>query len=244
MRGSTPSSNLAVVEPVQRETLNDRVYRALRKLIVSGGFAPGVAFTLRALAAALGTSEMPVRDAIRRLVTEGGLEMLPSRKVAVPFIGLEQYEEILRVRMLLEGEAAQIAARSITAGELLEIERIQRDLRAAKSPTKQDIAAANQQFHYVIYAAARLPLLTAMIETLWLRSGPTLHHLPIEISTREIIAQHERVLAALRAHDEGAAREAMVADLKRGGERILAELRKRARGGSPPRHERPFERDT
>jgi DNA-binding GntR family transcriptional regulator len=228
MSDERPKTVLSAVEPVQRETLNDRVYRELRRLIVSGGFAPGAAFTLRALSAALGTSEMPVRDAIRRLVAERALEMLPNRKVAVPAIGLRHFEEIMRVRLLLEAEAAQIAADAMTPAELAEIEEIHRSLRALKSPTKQDIAAANQRFHYAIYAASRMTLLSSMIDTLWLRTGPTLHHLPIEISKVEIIAQHERVLEALRARNGLAARQAMVADLKAGGERIRAELRKTA----------------
>jgi len=222
-----PSDSLSLVAPVQRETLNDRVYRELRKLIISGGFAPGVAFTLRTLSAALGTSEMPVRDAIRRLVTEGGLEMRPNRKVAVPLIGLAQYEEILRIRVALEGEAAEIAAEAMLPAELAALDEIQHGLEGLTTATKAALAAANQRFHYVIYGAARLPLLLGMIETLWLRSGPTLHHLPIAVSQAEIIEQHRRVIEALRSSDPAAARRALVADLNAGGERILAELRRR-----------------
>ena len=226
MSQAVPAAALTLVEPVQRETLNDRVYGELRKLIISGGFAPGVGFTLRSLSGALGTSEMPVRDAIRRLVTEGGLEVLPNRKVAVPSVSLADYEDILQVRLLLEGEAAERAAASISDAELAQLAVLQDSLRAQKSPTKADIAAANQQFHYVIYGAAHSPLLLSMIESLWLRSGPTLHHLPIAMSHVEIIVQHGRVLAALRARDRQATRDALVADLNAGGERILSELRK------------------
>jgi DNA-binding GntR family transcriptional regulator len=228
MNQAIPAAVLTVVEPVQRETLNDRVYGELRKLIVSGGFAPGVGLTLRALSAALGTSEMPVRDAIRRLVTEGGLEVLPNRKVAVPAISRADYADILQVRLLLEGEAAERAAASIGDAELAQLAALQDGLRAQKSPTKADIAATNQQFHYVIYGAAHSPLLLSMIESLWLRSGPTLHHLPIAMSQAEIIVQHDRVLAALRARDRQEARDALVADLRTGGERILGELGKLA----------------
>jgi DNA-binding GntR family transcriptional regulator len=86
---------------VERETLNDRVYREMRTMIMSGGFEPGSELTLRALAQALQVSLMPVRDAISRLVVERALEMLPNRTVIVPEITADRFLEIRRVRLLL-----------------------------------------------------------------------------------------------------------------------------------------------
>ncbi len=102
------------INAVERETLNDRVYRELRTMIMSGGFEPGAELTLRALAQALKVSLMPVRDAIGRLVAERALEMLPNRKVIVPEITIDGFLEIRRVRILLEGEAAALACQHIT----------------------------------------------------------------------------------------------------------------------------------
>ncbi len=84
------------INAVERETLNDRVYRELRTMIMSGGFEPGAELTLRALAQALKVSLMPVRDAIGRLVAERALEMLPNRKVIVPEITIDGFLEIDR----------------------------------------------------------------------------------------------------------------------------------------------------
>ena len=61
------------ISPVERETLNDRVYRELKNSIMTGAFKPGAELTLRSVAEALGTSFMPVRDAMRRLVTNVAL---------------------------------------------------------------------------------------------------------------------------------------------------------------------------
>ena len=74
------------IGPIERETLNDRVYRELKNSIMAGAFKPGAELTLRSVAEALGTSFMPVRDAMRRLVTERGLEMRPSRTIAIPIL--------------------------------------------------------------------------------------------------------------------------------------------------------------
>src|SRR5690606_26080621 len=65
---------------------NSLVYRELRNAIMSGAIMPGTTVTIRALAKALGTSQMPAREALRRLVAEHALEMLPNRTVKLPVV--------------------------------------------------------------------------------------------------------------------------------------------------------------
>src|SRR3974390_1071109 len=95
---------------LERETLNDRVYRELKNSIMAGAFKPGSELTLRSVAEALGTSFMPVRDAMRRLVAERALEMRPSRTIAIPVLSADEFLELRRIRLLLEGEAVALAA--------------------------------------------------------------------------------------------------------------------------------------
>ena len=74
------------VSKLERETLHDRAYLELKKAIMSGAIRPGATITIRAMATALGTSPMPVREALRRLVAERALEMLPTRSVTLPLM--------------------------------------------------------------------------------------------------------------------------------------------------------------
>jgi DNA-binding GntR family transcriptional regulator len=100
------------------------------------------------------------------------------------------------VRLLLEAEAAQIAASSITAGELAHSRPD--PARLARSEVAGKAGHRRRQPEiplYHLHGGSRMPLLISIIESLWLRSGPTLHHLPIEMSKVEIVAQHARVLA-------------------------------------------------
>ena len=69
---------------IARETVQERVYCALRDQLMRGGFEPGQKLKIAELAAAFGTSAMPVRDALNRLTVERALETLPSRTVRVP----------------------------------------------------------------------------------------------------------------------------------------------------------------
>ena len=80
--------------PVDRETMQDRVYVELRQALMRGHFAPGETLIVRALSDQFGTSHMPVRDALSRLVAEQALEVLPSRSVAVPVLSRERCQDI------------------------------------------------------------------------------------------------------------------------------------------------------
>jgi DNA-binding transcriptional MocR family regulator len=109
-RDSSNAEIAAAISAVGRQTLNDRVYRELKKSIMSGAFKPGSELKLRSVAEALGTSLMPVRDAMRRLMAERALEMRPSRTIAIPVLSADQFLEIRAIRLLLEGEAVTRAA--------------------------------------------------------------------------------------------------------------------------------------
>src|ERR1700739_2073168 len=86
--------------------VSQQVYRTLRGLLTTGGFQPGETVSLRNLAKRLGTSAMPVREAVNRLIAEQALQMLPNRQVIVPRMTRRKFFELTRVRQLLEGMAA------------------------------------------------------------------------------------------------------------------------------------------
>src|SRR6266849_10081749 len=75
--------------PVDNTTLRERVYRTLKQAILEGRFSPGEALPSRSLAEVLGTSVMPVRDALVRLRAEGGVEIPPNRVARIPILSRE-----------------------------------------------------------------------------------------------------------------------------------------------------------
>ncbi|WP_415021930.1 GntR family transcriptional regulator [Bradyrhizobium sp.] len=211
------------IRAVERETLNDRVYRELRTMIMSGGFVPGSEMKLRALAQGLQVSLMPVRDAIGRLVVERALKMLPNHRVIVPEITIDEFLEIRRVRILLEGEAAALACQHINADGISSLKRIHEKIKSLASNKQRQFWTLNQEFHFTIYEAAKSPLLISMIESLWLQIGPVFNHIPINL-TSEGARGHQRIIAALAAGDAKVARAALTEDLTKGGDRIIATL--------------------
>ncbi len=208
--------------PVGRETVQDRVYSELRRALISGLFAPGQVLTIRQLADALMTSTMPVREALGRLITEQALEALPSRQIRVPTATTERLDDILRARILIEGEAVALAAQRMTPELLTTLRGHLREweaLRLTTSPETMDREALlNQAFHFTIYRACGSEVLLPMIESLWLQSGPCTRaaiHAFSEAGEHDTASFHRTLLSALDRGDAKTAREALVGDISR-----------------------------
>lgn len=208
--------------PVGRETVQDRVYTELRRALIGGLFEPGQVLTIRGLADALATSTMPVREAVGRLITEKALEALPNRSVRVPPITLERMDDLLRTRILIEGEAIALAASRMTPRQISIIEGMLGEwdeMRALKQ--KKDVdreVTLNQSFHFEIYRACGSAVLIPMIESLWLQSGPCIRvaiYAFSEAGEVDTAHYHRSIVTALAAKNEQAAREALVADISR-----------------------------
>jgi DNA-binding GntR family transcriptional regulator len=212
------------IGPVERETLNDRVYRELKNSIMTGAFKPGAELTLRSVAQALGTSFMPVRDAMRRLVTERGLEMRPSRTIAIPVLSGKEFLELRRVRILLEGEAVALAAEKISERQVTSVRAILKRLESLDSERRSQFWALNLKLHFTIYEIGASPLLLSMIESLWLQLGPILARVPVLRALKDSVDPHQLLVTALEKHDPTAARAALEADLTQATERVLKEL--------------------
>jgi len=217
------ASGLAVgLAPVGRETVQDRVYSELRRALVGGLFAPGQVLTIRQLSDALLTSTMPVREALGRLITEGAVETLPSRQFRIPPITLARLADLLRVRILIEGEAIALATERMDDARLARLDKIMDDWEKERlQPSAEAVnreVLLNQSFHFEIYAGCGSDVLIPMIESLWLQSGPCTRAAIFaftEAGERDSARYHHAILKALRARDPAAARAALVDDISR-----------------------------
>mgnify|MGYP001107183092 CR=1 FL=1 len=133
----------------------------------------------------------------------------------VPVLTLAQFRELTRLRLLVEGFAAEEAARvADEAG--IEVLAGQRAARAAL-PDAAAAVAANRELHFALYRSAGMPSLVEMIERLWLKAGPILNldmrHEPRRLDGGSAVVAHAALLDALRRRDAAAARAALVADI-------------------------------
>ncbi len=220
-RKKTPSSlaNTGV-------TTHESVYRGLRNRILFGGVPPGSAVTLRGLAEDMGVSPMPIREAVRRLIAERALKMQDNRRVLVPPMTQDTFEQIVFSRKMLEPELAARAMDRIGPAEIREIAAIDKTIDRAMAMGDVDAYMQhNFRFHFAIYQRARCETLMALVESIWLQFGPFMRMAYGRIGTSTLEDHHQAAIAALERRDRKALRAAIAADIGQGmnfiGEAVL-----------------------
>jgi DNA-binding GntR family transcriptional regulator len=213
-------SALDSMEPIERVTLGDRVHEELCDLLMAGKLFPGDKLSLRNVAATMGVSMMPVREAVTRLVTEEALTVAPNRAVSVPMMTLTKLKELTLIRTEIEGFAAAQAALNRTDKELKKIRSFDEQFRAfvqSESSSAEKALKLNKDLHFAVYGAARLPLLTGIIQGLWLKVGPVIN-LDLRSSSERLKSGdaeqcHARLVAAIEARDPDKAKRALTDDI-------------------------------
>lgn len=212
--------------PIERETVQERVYATLRDKLMRGGFAPGQKLKIAELAEALGTSAMPVRDALNRLAAERAVESLPNRGVRVPALSKDSLQDLRETRFAVEGLAVERAAANMSSETLATLRR----LIDAQSVTDaehvaESSAEENRAFHFTIYRQSHSNVLLPIIESLWLQCGPYLRIASEMFDGRNGrgIDFHVEIVEALARGDGKAARHALQSDIGRSFELIMNE---------------------
>src|ERR1700719_2518042 len=109
---------------IARETVQERVYSALRDQLMRGGFEPGQKLKIAELANAFGTSAMPVREALNRLAAERAVECMPNRSVRVPALSQDILQDLMETRFAVEGLAVARAALNMSPATLATLRRL------------------------------------------------------------------------------------------------------------------------
>lgn len=205
----------------QRQTTQDVIYEQLRAAIIAGGYEAGQRFKISDLAQGFGTSNMPVREALKRLSAEGALVVGTSGTAMVPLTSARDLEHLSRTRCILEGAAAAAAAPAFGEARLRQlIEANRRHRTAVECGNLSETLEHNRAFHFLIYEAAENPVLLSLIENLWLRYGPYVRLLAGRMGERPnwqagaLSPHHDRLIDSLAARDPQAAQSATEADIR------------------------------
>jgi DNA-binding GntR family transcriptional regulator len=217
---------MSSLAPLEIESLADRVYRKIRALILSGELAPGEPLRQEALADGLGTSRTPLREALNRLATEGLIEFRPHRSAVVATFSQRDIEADYEARMLVEPEAARLAAERSPRETKRALEAALAAQREAGSDLDRQFEA-NRLFHLTLVAGASNPHLTRFIESLWGgRIAPVFYARQARRPGRvkQDLREHAEIARLIGAGDGDGAARAVEAHLAG----ALAELRRRA----------------
>ncbi|MEZ5955669.1 MAG: GntR family transcriptional regulator [Hyphomonadaceae bacterium] len=199
------------------EGLNASVYAELRMRIVTGLISPDHELSTRGLAGELGVSQTPVRDALSRLSAEGAVSIRSKRRVRVPEMTSDRFDDLLRCRLLLEPEAAALAVPFLTPADITKLREINDTLDLAiKNSDAATYMQANYDFHFTLYRAQPQKTLTQLIETLWLQCGPYMRALYGRAPNAQLNDRHHAAIHAIEARDPVALREAITKDINDG----------------------------
>ena len=197
-------------EPVARESLSELVKDRILTWILRGDLAPGSRIVETRIARELGTSQAPVREALRDLASLGFVEMKPYRGSWVRKPTKEDLVEAIEIRADLEALAGRLAALRRTDQCLVDLERLLGEMRAAADRgDAHEHALKNTQFHERIVEAAgnrTLKRVWSMLEP-YARTYVTTSAPGIDLHW--LTARHDPILQAIRDSDPDRAADTM-----------------------------------
>jgi DNA-binding GntR family transcriptional regulator len=191
-----------------RKSLTEQAYDYVRGAILRGEMPVGTVIAEARVAAELGISKTPLRQALQLLRTEGLLEVGPRKQLVVRAFSAEHRNEILRIREALEEIAIETAVAVLSDDEidLLHLSLL-RQKRAVDAGNEEEFLELDEQFHIAIAQAANLPIVARLLEQI--RGFARLMRLgriqPPEHLV-EVMGEHQRIVEAIEQRDPTRAR--------------------------------------
>lgn len=201
---------------------SEYAYQQIRRGLLAGRWRSGEALSAYSLAEELTVSRTPIMEALKRLESEGYLEIVPQVGCVVRGISSEQIRELFLIRAALEGVAAELAAARIGEPGLRRLRSNQ--LLAAGAAERDDAESfqeLNQTFHRLIVEAAEVPLLSTLIMSFWQRREyETGSQIYFRVRMEQSLAEHGAIVVLLAARDAARARAAAEAHVRAAAEQF------------------------
>ncbi|MDB4836858.1 GntR family transcriptional regulator [Marinomonas sp.] len=206
-----------------KEPLHEQVYQYLKWSLITGEYAPNEAISIRPIAANLAISTMPVREALKRLVSERAIVSSGNKTYRVNLLEPKRVADLFFIRSNLEGIATELATPLLTIGQMNRLEELASKMdKMEQNNCCQDFReylTFNYNFHFIIYTATKSIELVSIIEGLWAQVGPFLAASVRETGiTPSSPHTHLQIVDALRVRDAELARKLMEEDVSWGTE--------------------------
>lgn len=211
------------------KTMQEIAYNTIREAIQTGRYAPGRRLVADELAEELGTSRMPIREALRRLEVAGLVSITPHRGAIVSELSANEIIEIYHIRAVLEGLATRLAAPHLTAADFARLNAAIEEMEhiAAADADLNQLLRQNREFHITIWQAARAGRLRELLENLY-DASHRFRNISILLPGRppQVIREHREIVRALAAGDVAAAERLANEHHENTAQRLLAELQR------------------
>lgn len=195
----------------EKSSLTDKVYQEIRDMIVYGQLQAGQTIHVGQLAAHFSTSKTPIRDAINTLKHEGLVEIIPFKGCLVSQINLKDLDELISLRILLEGGAAELAATYASFQDIVLLEQLVRDNSTPQNNMNElDYMKLNYDFHTAVAGAANNRRLKKLIINN-LDQMQRVLYLDMKVgSTSSMNTEHRELVNAIKNKNPFKAKELMI----------------------------------
>jgi DNA-binding GntR family transcriptional regulator len=194
-------------------TKSDFAYTLVRNKILSLEYGPGTTLNQATLARDLGISTTPLREALRRLKSEGLVELDAHRDARVTELSAEEGRDLLELRRALDPLAASLAAERRTASDIAAMRQALSNLRPLSDEPEVRELVSHREFHRAIYAASHNELLVTALDGLWDKADRYrlvgLQEQRAQPERDETMAEHQSMLDAVLAGDSDSASNIM-----------------------------------
>ncbi len=214
-------SDRRVLPTIAHNTLEEQAYRVLRRAILDGQFRDGGRLVQDELAGMLGTSRIPVRDALRRLESDGLVELDRRGRYRVRTYGVNEVRETFELRELIEPYAAARAIPRLSAKDDAELADLTgRMVEAADEADADAYIRANRDFHLTLYQSSGMDRLVKIIVGLWLGQPP---FTPLQVpgQLRESAKEHVVLMQLIKERDVAAFTALLKKHIRRSGKGLL-----------------------
>lgn len=214
----TKAAKKKTSKSVAQAPLNDRIYQSVKWSLIIGEYFPGSVLSIRSLAKKMGTSTMPVREALTRLASERLLLSSVKRSYKVAELDPRRVADQFFLRARLEGIATELAVPNMTASQIDELEALAQMMdRDIETGGNENYIVRNYNFHFSIYAASQNEELFWSIERLWAQTGPFLAQaVRSQTMPSEWRVLHSEIARAIRARNAAKAARLIEKDISWG----------------------------
>jgi DNA-binding GntR family transcriptional regulator len=190
-------------------TKTEMAYEAIRKGIIEGAYEPGRRMKIQALAREFGVSDIPVREALKKLEAEGLVNSIPHAGFTVTQPDFSSQQHIFEVRQLLEVHAVQLAVGNMTPEILKRLKTLQNGMKRVCKDDMVELAQLNYEFHDTIYSSCNNPTLYKLIQQVWALSARTRSIFSLMPDRGcASVEEHQRIYESLEAGDSQGAQDA------------------------------------
>ena len=177
-------------------------YATIRERIITGAYGPGYRLVLDELAREIGSSPVPVREAVRRLEAEGYVEYLRNVGARVATFDEHELAQTLAAVALLEGYATALAAPHLRRADISKARKINERMRAELDDLNPvHFSALNREFHYAIYERCPNTHIRSLLESQWARLDTIRRSMFVFVPgrARSSVAEHAEILELIEA---------------------------------------------